>query len=250
MSRARIGWLVAALACVGADVALAQSGDERGERITRTSEGYRTPRAEGFVSDAAKVLRVPAAEVVTKPKGESRTQSLSVAVGDHWVYDAFVELDSDLDGDGHFHFLRVVFDVDSVYTSAWVFADLYLSADGETWEHFYSTDDFLVEGQTSFDEYEVETELVSGYPRGYYDVLIELYDADYVEYVDEFGPAQSPAMSLLPLEDQHADGIPEPPAVIIEDDGGGGAAGWLALLAAAAPLRRLGRGRPAPSGAA
>lgn len=239
MNKTTIGWLTCGLVCAQAQLALAQTEVQRGDRVTRTSEGYRSPRPGPDASEAAaKTARVPADEVQTKPKGAARTQTQTPMVGDHWVYDAFVELDGDLDGDGYYHFLTVVFDVDSVYTAAWVFAEIYLSHDGEHWEHLYSTDDFLVEGQTAFDEYQVETELVEGYPRGYYDVLIEIYDADYVEYVDEFGPAQSPAMSLLPLEDMEADGVPPPPVVIVEEDGGGGAGLWLALLAAGAALRR------------
>ncbi len=242
MIRTAISLLVVTLSCAWAGIGVAQESDVGEAHITRTSEGYRTPRDEAAsAAGETKTRRVSPDELVTKPKDAmSRTQS--AGLGDHWVYDAFVEMDSDLDGDGYYHFLRVVFDVDSVYTSAYVFAELYLSADGETWEHFYTTDDFLVEGQTAFDEYEVETELVSGYPRGYYDVLIEIYDADDVEYVDEFGPAQSSAMSLLPLEDMYADGVPRPPpAVIVEEDGGGGAALWLVLLAAAVPPARRAR---------
>lgn len=254
MSATSIRLLVAGLVCAagalaGAAPVLAQAAEERGARVTRTSEGYVEPRgdAAGDTGPAAgrgwKTGRVPAAEVVTKPRDAmSRTQS--AAAGDHWVYDAFVELDGDLDGDGYFHFLHVTFDVDSLYAAAYVFAEIYVSADGTNWEHLYTTDDFLVEGQKALDEYEVETELVSGYPRGYYDVLVEIYDADYVEYVDEFGPAQSPAMSLLPLEDMYADGVPRPPQTVVDEHGGGGAALWLALLGALVPLRRA-RLRPA-----
>jgi MYXO-CTERM domain-containing protein len=105
----------------------------------------------------------------------------------------------------------------------------------------YSTDDFSVEGSDPDDDYEVETELVSGYSTGLYDVLIELYDADTGELVDEFGPNESSEFSLLPLEDSGRDGlvVANPPVVIV-DESGGGAVTWVGLagLLGALALRR------------
>jgi MYXO-CTERM domain-containing protein len=73
-------------------------------------------------------------------------------------------------------------------------------------------------------------------------VLIEIYDADTGELVDEFGPNESPLFSMLPLEDAGRDGVviePPPPVVIVED-GGGGAMSWFGLagLLGALALRR------------
>lgn len=150
----------------------------------------------------------------------------AVASPDHWIYDADVVLFDDLDSDGFYRFLSVRIDADSVRSSAWVYAELYLSADGTTWEHYHSTDDFWIGGETGDDELYVETELVSGFPTGYYDLLIELYDADFGTYSDEFGPAQSDGMALLPLEDATQD--PEPIEVTVVD-GGGGAFSWIFL---------------------
>ena len=160
------------------------------------------------------------------------TPLVAQASPDHSIYDADVVLFDDFDSDGFFHFLSVRIDADSVRDSAWVYAELYLSPDGITWEHYHSTGDFWIGGATSDDEFYVETELVSGYPAGYYDLLVELYDADFGTYSDEFGPNQSDGMSLLPLEDATRD--PEPVEVVIVD-GGGGAFGlvWLPLLLAA-----------------
>ena len=70
------------------------------------------------------------------------------------------------------------FDADTIYTETYVYAEIYVSADGTAWEHLYSTEDFPIWGSDPDDDYEVETELVSGYSTGLYDVLIELYDAD------------------------------------------------------------------------
>ena len=72
-------------------------------------------------------------------------------------------------------------------------------------------------------------------------MLIELYDADTGELVDEFGPNESPLFSVLPLEDSGRDGlVVAPPPVVVVDDSGGGAVSWLALagLLGALALRR------------
>jgi hypothetical protein len=164
----------------------------------------------------------------------------ALASVDHYIYDADVVLFDDYDEDGFFTFLSVRIDADTIRSSAWVYAELYLSPDGVTWEHYHSTDDFWIGGATGDDELFVETELVSGYPTGYYDLLIELYDADFGTFSDEFGPYPSEGMELLPLEDVTQD--PEPvEVVIVEDHGGGGAFGWAfipALLLAGRRIRK------------
>jgi hypothetical protein len=68
-------------------------------------------------------------------------------------------------------------------------------------------------------------------------VLIEIYDADTGELVDEYGPNESSEFSLLALEDAGRDGVPPPPP---EDHSGGGAISWLGLtgLLGALALRR------------
>ena len=138
----------------------------------------------------------------TRRKG---AQSLRT-FGDSWIYDATTDIFADRDSDGYYRYLRVQFDADTIYTDAYVYAEIYLSADGTAWEHLYSTQDFPIWGSDPDDDYEVETELVSGYSTGLYDVLIELYDADTGELVDEYGPNESPLFSVLPLEDSGRDG--------------------------------------------
>src|SRR5690606_10067581 len=106
---------------------------------------------------------------------------------------------------------------------------------------YHETDDFLVEGAIADDAYEVETELLSGYPPGEYDLLIELYDADTGVFVDELGPVQTSALALLPLEDREHD--QPPPTVIIHDHGGGGAASPALLLLLGVLAAAAARGR-------
>src|SRR5690606_21848838 len=181
--------------------------------------------------------------------GESYTASAFLS--DHWIYDAGIELFVDADNDGYYRYLRVTFDVDSYFRTAWVYAALYLSPDGVVWELLHETDDFRVHGETPDDAYEVETELVSGYPPGDYDLLIEIYDADTGVFADELGPAQTSAFALLPLEDESHD-LPES-VIIVHEHGGGGALGWPALLllgGATVALRVSRGGGTAATGAA
>jgi hypothetical protein len=160
---------------------------------------------------------------------------VSIASPDHFIFDADVELFDDFDSDGHYQFLSVRIDADTLRAEAYVYAILYLSADGTTWEPYHTTEDFLITGEISDDEFFVETQLQTGYPTGFYDLLIELYDADFGSYSDEFGPNQSADLALLPLEDATQDPNNVELTVI---EGGGGAFSWLwlpALLLTARP---------------
>ena len=95
--------------------------------------------------------------------------------------------------------------------------------------HEYAyTDDFTIRGASGDDEYFIETELVSGYPTGDYDILIELYDTYDGAFVASFGPDDSSQLSYLPLEDIGRD-TPQQTVVIVEQ--GGGSTGLLSLLA-------------------
>src|SRR5262245_38168704 len=211
------------------------------DRVTRTTEGFAADHAADELRDplTLRERRTPAAKVVTKPRGDEgrvQPQTATVSFGDSWIFEASVETFYDNDGDGYFHYLRVRFDADTVNTMSNVYAEIYLSADGEAWEFLTDTKDFTIWGTAPDDDYEVETELVSGYSTGKYDVLIELHDSQEGVLIDEFGPRESAELAVLPLEDSARDGIvppPPPPVDTDDDDGGGGAVSWLALLSLA-----------------
>ena len=233
---------------LGAGVTAAQTAAGTEERITRNAAGPAGEHAADELRDPTEFefLRREPGEITVKPRVAAAsgkgTQSVR-SFGDSWVYDATTDIFADRDNDGYYTFLRVQFDVDTIYRYQYVYAEIYLSADGTSWEHLYSTDDFAVWGSDPDDDYEVETELVAGYSTALYDVLIEIYDADTGELLDEYGPNESPLFSVLPLEDSNRDGVVvvPPPVTVIE--GGGGAVSWLALTgllgALAARRRRL-----------
>jgi MYXO-CTERM domain-containing protein len=237
--------LAAAGLVLGANVAAGQTAAGSEERVTRSAAGPASDHAADELRDPTtfELIRRDPSEIAVKPRHGNKGTSSVRAFGDSWVYEATTDAFADRDADGYFRYLRVRFDVDSIYTSQWVYAEIYLSADGNAWEHLYSTQDFEVFGSDPEDDYEVETELVSGYVAGLYDVLIEIYDADTQELLDEYGPNESPEFSMLPLEDAGRDGVVVP----IPDDGhhgGGGAFSWLGLaglLGALAARRRRSR---------
>ena len=239
-------WSVAGLLLATRALAAADAAND--DRVIRSSEGFAAEHAADELRDplAFHETVTPADEVVTKPRTNAPRgpRIMSATLGDSYVYTASTDLFSDRDHDGYFHHLRVTFDADSIFDPARLYAIIYVSADGKAWEQLYATDDFTVHGSSPDDAYEVETDLVSGYSTGLYDVLIELYDSAANTLVDSYGPNESPDFSLRPLEDSYRDGDPPPPdPAPVVTDGGGGAVDWLtlpALLAAAVWARRRG----------
>ena len=159
---------------------------------------------------------------------------------DFWIYDADVVLFGDDDRDGYFFGIDLLFDADTVWSSAAVYAVMYLSLDGGPWNEYAATEEFRINRARSDDEYVIVTELQSGYPTGDYDILIELYDAVTGDFLTDFGPESSSALSLLPLEDFNRDAPLFDQPVTISRGGGGGSLGLLTLfaLSGAAILRR------------
>ena len=246
MARARVLKLGAPflLAVVAAAASPADAAATDEDRVIRAAQGFMRERPPGarLEPDRFAEIRASAEHTTALAKTAEPGVSHTLSVGDHWIYEADVALYDDLDGDGYYPFVSLRVDADTYFNSSFVYAVIYLSEDGEIFEEFFATDDFEINGATSDDEYFVETELVSGYPPGLYDVLIELYDADTGVYMDEYGPAQSESLELLPLEDLSFD---EPPVVIVEEHGGGGAISWwmLATLIGATVARRSRRYR-------
>ncbi|RPI62276.1 MAG: GlyGly-CTERM sorting domain-containing protein [Lysobacterales bacterium] len=235
--------LAAASFVIGSHVCAAQPAAGTEERVTRSAAGPSRDHAADELRDPTsfELLRRQPTEITVKPRvpAGKGTQNLRT-YGDSWIYDATADIFADRDSDGYYSYLRVRFDADTIYDETYVYAEIYVSADGTAWEHLYSTNDFAIWGSDPDDDYEVETELVSGYSTGLYDVLVELYDADTGELLDEYGPNESPLFSMVPLEDAERDGLVAPPPVTVVHQGGGGAVSWLALagLLGALALRR------------
>ena len=145
-----------------------------------------------------------------------------------FIYDADVHLLYDDDNDGFFHGLEVNFDADTTEFATTLYARLYLRRHEDPWTLYFQTPVFSVFGASPDDDYFVVTELLSGYDRAQYDLMIELYEANEHTLVAEFGPWDSPALSQLPLEAQQHDRYATS-ADTISYSGGGGGLGLLGL---------------------
>ena len=149
---------------------------------------------------------------------------------DFWFFLTDVRLFADDDRDGYYSGIDLLFDVDSYFASADVYAVAYLSFESGPWNEYTSTDNFTVYGASDIDEYSIVTDLVSGYPRGSYDLLVEVFDAYNDELLAYFGPEDTSEFALLPLEDMDRDAPVDGGQTVIVESGGGGSADWAFLL--------------------
>jgi len=215
--------------------------DETLPRLSQSVEG-KVAAASGDYTEKLDLAPLDEAKalVVGGSRGESVSQlrTLEHPTGRIFsVFDAQAVMSWDDDDDGFYHRLRVSFDPDVDSGEAWVYARLYLSLEGGPWNHLYTTEVFPITGDASDDAYEVVTRLLDDYPTGYYDVLIELYDADYDLLVVNYGPYEDRDLAVLPLEDSYRDSY--------EEGGGGGAMGaGLLLLMLIGAVKAFGAFRP------
>ena len=168
---------------------------------------------------------------------------------DFWFYLADVELYADDDRDGYYSGIDLLFDVDTYYSAADIYAVAYLSYEGGPWEEYAVTEDFTIFGTSGADDYVLVTDLVSGYPRGDYDLLIEVFDADTGEFLAFIGPEDTSELAFLPLEDMERDApVGTDTRVTVSSGGGGSIGAWtlglLALLCAVTGLRGSIRRQP------
>ncbi len=155
--------------------------------------------------------------------GVSATNSATPNI-DFWFYSADVALFADNDSDGFFSGIDLLFDADTYYARAEVYAVVYLSLEGGVWTEYAATENFVINGTSGNDEYVIVTDLVSGYPAGSYDILIELFDAYDHSFVADMGPEHTSELAFLPLEDAGRDAPAVAPQPIVVNHGGGGGA--------------------------
>ncbi|MBT8090861.1 MAG: choice-of-anchor H family protein [Gammaproteobacteria bacterium] len=164
---------------------------------------------------------------------------------DFWFYRADVELFTDRDRDGYYAGIDLLFDADTYFDVAEVYAVIYLSYEYGPWNEYAETDNFTIFGASGDDEYIVETDLVAGYPTGNYDILIELYDAYDNSFVADIGPEDTSELSILPLEDSNRDAPAVVTTQVVVSSGGGGSLSWFLMLGLAGALIRRGWASPA-----
>ena len=238
--------LSAALLAVSANGLAAQGSADK--RMSVTTQNTKTQRDAGIAGNVAEheydELVVQGERNMNKRSTRQQKSQATVAQSpnsDFWFYTVDVVLFNDLDRDGYHHGIDLLFDADTLYAFAEVYAVVYLSLDGGPWNEYAVTEDFTIFGTASEDDYVLVTELVDGYPAGSYDILIELFDAYDDAFLAWIGPEDTSELAFLPLEDAGRDVAVGPgPDVTVINRGGGGSLGWLLILslALAAAARR------------
>ncbi|WP_448214237.1 choice-of-anchor H family protein [Colwellia sp. MEBiC06753] len=146
---------------------------------------------------------------------QTKLNAQVVAAKIHWlefsIYDGYTQLIDDIDGDGYYQTFNLAFDAD-VYSydennQAKVYAEIYLSQDQGPWQYFHTTDDFIIYGESADDEYQVLSNLTSGYRPAGYDILIELYQSGYSGIVASHSSDDNNQLYALPLESDEFDRI-------------------------------------------
>lgn len=150
---------------------------------------------------------------------KSRVETTSYESEDFWIYDAWVTLYEDPDYDGYYSRFGVEFDADTVYSSAPVYAAIYLGR-GDHFELLHTTSNFSIYGDDSNDSFVVNSDLVSGFVPRDYEILIEIYDAytdELVAYADGYSDAD---LAYVSLESQNYEYTQEETVVIVQEYGG------------------------------
>jgi hypothetical protein len=190
-----------------------RGGRENATGVRETTEDYGPLMTVGNRSKA------------TTRNGSSKSSPAGVeaqsASLDFWFYQADVILYNDDDNDGFYHGIDLLFDVDTNFLAADIYAVLYLSYEGGPWNEYAVSEDFTIYGTSGSDEYVLQTELMSGYLTGSYDLLIEVFDAYDSAFLASFGPDETSELGFLPLEDYNRDAPAD--VVVVHHYGGGGA---------------------------
>lgn len=187
---------------------------------------------ESIIKSQQKLSKPSTINAITTHNGH--TNSSQDYDAEFAIYSASSLLQEDYDGDGYYQTFSVIFDADIYsYTQnqfGEVYALLYLSKNGGPWTHYFTTDTFLIEGDTNDDEYEVITTFLSGYSSDEYDVLIDLYQVGYSDIVASYSSDDSNALYALPLESADYDEVYVEPYIEVVEVHGGGSMSMLMLL--------------------
>jgi hypothetical protein len=244
----------AIIAILASSILMAEEATSAEEQRTTVSAFYaQGGRDQATPDKVSKDELAPFSAKSTRDRTALRSSKLAGSINqthtvntDFWFYLADVVLFADQDNDGYFAGIDLLFDADTYYSRAEVYAVAYLSWEGGPWEEYAVTEVFVINDTSADDEYVVVTDLVSGYPTGSYDILIELFDAYDDAFVADIGPENTSELAFLPLEDAGRDAFspgPTPGPVVINHGSGGGSMNLLTLavllgVAAIPALRR------------
>tara|TARA_R100001377_G_scaffold18474_1_gene9532 strand:- start:1638 stop:2474 length:837 start_codon:yes stop_codon:yes gene_type:complete len=182
-------------------VLLGDSDQERNKTVNTTRENMIAQKQQ-------QARKSSTTKNMTKSLRLNQT-SRSFSDGTFAIYEGYSQLIEDLDADGYFQTFSVTFDADLLtgnpHDEAVVYAELYLSENGGPWVHYYSTDNFVIHGESSDDEFEVYSTLEQGFSSNHYDILIDLYEVGYSNMVASYSSDDSNSLYGLPLESSDYD---------------------------------------------
>lgn len=124
---------------------------------------------------------------------------------DYSIFDSDSVLISDFDNDGFYHRFSISVDADTLFNHSQVYADIYISYEGGPWEFFTSSNVYDIYLDDYADEFVIENELASGYPTGYYDFKIKLFDAQTDKWLVTYDSYDDASLRALPLESANRD---------------------------------------------
>ena len=242
-------FFAAGVAIISANALADTAGIGRASITTQNTREQRDNGVTGRISADEHAALVVNGERGTniRPAANAKAtvQSTQAPNTDYWFYSADVVLFNDHDNDGYYQGIDLLFDADTYFMSADVYAVAYLSYEGGPWNEYAVTENFTLFSTASDDEFTIVTELLSGYPSGSYDLLIELFDAYDDSFLAYFGPDDTSELAFLPLEDADRDVVIVPDIIVVDNHGhGGGSFGGLLILVLG--LAALSRSRRVP----
>lgn len=245
----------ALLIAISATTSAAPLAEDDARRVT-LSKHYRGDGRENAVAIKETRDEYDALSKTETTTGKSRSGVNAKATSgeymspnvDFWFYLADVDLYADDDRDGFYSGVDLLFDIDTYYSVADIYVVAYLSFEGGPWEEYAVTEDFTIFGSSGTDDYVIVTDLVSGYPTGDYDILVEVFDADTNDFLAFIGPEDTSELAFLPLEDMDRDAPFGGDTRVTVNQGGGGSFAWptLLLLTFCAGLAARGRAMRLP----
>lgn len=145
------------------------------------------------------------APLSTESRTSTRALPLATQSGLYWLYVYDTEVGVDYDRDGYYSRFTLSFEPEVMAGYDRVYADIYLSYEGRTWDYLTSTSVHRISAAGGSNVINITSELDYGYPPGEYDVLIELRDAYTDRLLVSAGPDTEGALGFLPLEDSEYD---------------------------------------------
>ncbi|MEG3766201.1 choice-of-anchor H family protein [Alteromonas sp. 14N.309.X.WAT.G.H12] len=205
------------------------------EKITDARE-FQFGQAYAADESSTTVAETPRLAAKSTPKPKVAANSVTTA--DFWIYDAWTQWQTDRDYDGYYTSVTVTFDADTIYAQSPVYAVLYLG-DAEAFYPIHTSSDFYIYGESSQDEFVIETDLVSGFPPYDYDVLIELYDSQTGELLAFANQNNDADLSYIPLESADYDDNTGGGSVVVVTEHGGTFSGTLLAIMGVIGLWRI-----------